>query len=263
MSLLRIKLTLNKGRQGIAIEKLVDIAKEAERFLEYFSKDMQLNRSDWIAENFKNGSVAFDVLYAGEAPDAVVLNSTKALKQIANPRTDVDDLSYGISKETFLQFAKIASPVEVDDAVGVGLYNGSNRPKTFMLTKQRYIQIEKQVLQRVEQYGGFQGTITALFKGAQSTLWITEKLSNKRVVCTYPPAYYKKIVKLLEDRDCLVNVEGWMTIVNGEIEKLSIKILEPLETYRDGDIEKLFGSDPDFTGELSNEQFLEVIRGEA
>jgi hypothetical protein len=257
---LRIKFTLNKGRHGIAIEKLVDITKEAERFLEFFSKDMQLKKTDWIAERFKNGSVAFDAVYGGEAPDAVVQNGVKALKLIARPETDVDDLSFGLSTDTFLQFGKIACPVDVDDAVYIGIYDNGNRPKTFPLTKRRYIEIEKQVLQRVEQYGGFQGTITALFKGTQSTLWITERLTNKRIVCIYPPQYYKKIVKLLEDRDCLVNVEGRMTIVNGEIEKLLIKTLEPLETYREGDIEKLFGSDPEFTGSLSTEEFIEQIR---
>lgn len=266
MASIRVKIILNKGGVGIAVEKLSHIAKEAEKFIEGFSKDMHLGESNWIADRFRNGSVIFDLVYVGEASDAVIKKSQKALKLIANPKTTAQDLDYGVSKTTFLQFARMAAPVEVDEAIGVGVYNGSKRAQTFLLTKQRFVEIEKQILRRVEHYGSIRGTITALFKGnfkgkEQSTLWINDQLTNQRVVCTYPAHYYNKIVKLLEDRDGLVNAEGWMTLVNGEIEKLAIKTLEPLETYQKGDIEKLFGSDPDFTGGLSTEEFIEQIRG--
>lgn len=262
MPSLRIKIILNKGGVGIAVEKLAHITKEAEKFIECFSKDMQLDQGEWIAEKFRNGSVVFDLVYVGDAANSAIRTSEKALKLIANPKTDVQDLSYGISKHTFLQFAKMASPVEVDEAIGVGIYNGSNRAKTYLLTKQRFIEVEKQVLERVEQYGGIRGVITALFKGKDSTLWINDKLTNKRVVCTYPPHYYNKIVKLLEDRDSLVSAEGWMTVVNGKVEELAIKSLESLESYQKGDVEKLFGSDPDFTGGLSTDEFIKQIGNE-
>lgn len=262
MDSLRIKITLNKGRHGIAVEKLADIAKEAERFLECFSADMQLGKGDWIAEKFRNGSVIFDLVYAGEAENAALQTSVKALKHMADPKTKVEDLGFGLSKTTFLQFARMASPIETDDAIGIGIYNSRPRPKNYTLSKQRAIQIEKQIMQRVEQYGSVQGTITALFKGEKSTLWIVEKLTNRRIVCTYAPHLYKKIYTLLEDRDSLVNAEGWMTIINGEIEKLAIKTIDILEAYRDGDLEKLFGSDPDFTGDLTTEEYIDEIRRE-
>lgn len=261
MASLRIKITLNKGRQGISVEKLADIAKEAEKFLESFSKDMQLGDAEWIAEKFRNGSVSFDIVYIGEAPDTAIQKSGKILKQMADPKPTVGNLT-GVTKDTFLQFAKIAFPIEGDDAIGIGVYNGSKRPKTYTLSKQRAIEIEKEILQRAEQYGSVQGSITALFKGGQSTLWITERLTSKRIVCFYPPQYYKKIVSLLEDRDSLVNAEGWMTIINGEIKELRIKTLELLAVYHDGDIEKLFGADPDFTGGLTTGEYIDHIRDE-
>jgi hypothetical protein len=260
MTFLRIKFIFNKGRHGIPFGKLTDISKEVERFLDAFSKDMQLKDGEWIAEKFKNGSVETDVVCIGEFPDAVLLNSRKALTQLANPETSVNDLSYGLRNSTFLQFAKMAFPLEADDAIGIGIYNGSNRPKKYELSKQRALEIEKQVIQRTEQYGSVQGTITALFKGGQSTIHISENLTNKRIICFYPSHYYKKIIELLEERERIVNVEGWMTIINGEIDKLIIKTLEPLEIYREGDIEKMFGSDPDFTGNLSTDEFIDQMR---
>lgn len=258
---LRLKIELNKGRHGIPIEKLAKVAEEAEKFLGMFAADMNFGETQWIAENFHNGSVEYDVSCVGVASDMALRIGQRALAQLVDPKTTPDDLSFGIRRETFLQFARMASHVDADDAVGIGVYNGKPKPKMHALSKQRYLEIEKQVNQTVVQYGGVQGVITTLFKES-NILWIRELSTGERISCKFPVHYYNKIWKLLKAKDAIVNVEGWITHKNGVIDHLKIETIDESPEYLEGDLEKFFGADPNFTGGRSAGEHLDDIRGE-
>jgi len=77
MSGISLKIQLNKGRHGIAMQKLAQIAEETEKFLESLAEDLHLNKTEWIAENFENGSLVFEVHYAGSADPALVSQGKK------------------------------------------------------------------------------------------------------------------------------------------------------------------------------------------
>jgi len=66
----------------------------------------------------------------------------------------------------------------------------------------------------------------------------------------------------LETKDAVVNVEGWIKRKPGELDHLKIEIIDPSAEYREGDLEKFFGIDPDFTGDMSTEEYLNDLRGE-
>lgn len=261
MSQLRVKIELNKGRHGIPLHRLVEVAKEAEKFFEMFADDMHLSKGEWIAENFQNGSLGYDVNFVGEITEPVITTARKALKHITDPQTTPDDLSFGIRKETFLQLAKIASPIEADDLIGIGLYNGQPEPEMRELSKQRSLDIERQIVQTVVQYGGLQGVITALFKGS-FILWIVELSTGTRVSCNFPPHMYNKVWELLKARDAIVKVEGWITHKRGEIAHLDILSISEAAEYQEGDLEKFFGCDPHFTGNLNTAEYIDDLRGE-
>jgi hypothetical protein len=261
MTQLRVKIELNKGRHGIPIHKLAEIAEEEEKFFKMFSADIHLGSGEWIADNFKNGSLAYDISFVGEVTDAALRTGKKALDLITNPETMPDDLKLGIRKETFLQFAKIASPLEEDDFVCIGLYNGSPRPEMRELSKRRYLEIEKEITRTIEQYGGIQGVITAFFKES-NLFWVRALSTGERITCIFPPGMYTKAWKLLESKDAIINVEGWMTLKNGKIEHLKVTTLSQAVEYQEEDLERFFGCDPDFTGNLSTEEYIDDLRGE-
>jgi hypothetical protein len=261
MANFRVRIEMNKGRHGVPIHKLAKIAEEAEKFFKMFSADLGLGKSEWIADNFTNGSVGFDTNYVGQAPDPALLTGQKAFSQLTDPETSADDLSYGIRKETFLQFARIASPVDADDFVNIGLYNGRPEPEMRELTKQRSIQIEKEIIQTIEQYGGIQGIITALFK-ENNSFWIRELLTGEKYVCNFQAAQYNLVWHALEAKDAVLNVEGWKTIVNGEVKYMNVTSITPSPEYHDDDLEQFFGCDPNFTGNQSTEAFIDDLRGE-
>lgn len=261
MSQFRIKIELNKGRHGIPLQKLADFSREAEKFLEMFAEDVSLEKDGWIAENFKNGSLVYDVNYVGESSPQIIDTAHKAFDQILDERTTPDGLNFGIRKETFWQFAQVANHIGADDSVGIGLYRSESEFEMRELSKERSLEIKAQIKERVVEFGGIQGEITALIK-ASNHLWINDFATNSRVVCTFKGAMYNQVWQLLKSHDAVVNVEGWITRDNGRIVDFVIETSSSAVVYEEGDLEKLFGCDPDFTGDLSTEEHIEKLRGE-
>jgi hypothetical protein len=260
MSDIIFKLKLNKGRHGIVFHKLARIAEEAEKFLASFAEDVHLTKTDWVADTFRNGSLEFNLNYIGNENPAIMLNARRALAYITDPKTKPESLNHGISPKTFHQFARIANPLESDDSVGFGIPNDRGRFITRILTKERAVQIERETNQILEHYAGFQGSVTALFR--EGTFWLKDYISGKRIVCQFRPHLYSKIWKLLDENEELVNVEGWLVSKNGTPETLRVEHVNPSIGYEEGDLDKFFGCDPNFTGDLTTEQFLDELRGE-
>lgn len=255
-----LKIELNKGRRGIAMHKFAKIVEEAEKFLESFAEDVNLSKTEWLADSFENNSVDWQVHYAGIAEPSVLEFGKKALAHVINPETTFETLGYGLREKTLLHFAQMAHPLDIDDYVGVGTMNGHRDFDMKQLTKERAMWIEQQANRIIEEYAGFQGTITALFKDNNSC-WLKEYLTGNRVVCEFKPYLYSTIWKLLERREALVNVEGWY-LIKGNESRLRIEDIKELPDYQDGDIDKFFGCDKTFTDDKSTEEFLEELRGE-
>lgn len=262
MSRLKIKLELNKGRIGVPLERLVKVADEARKFLEMLTKDIELGDGQWIAERFTNNSLAFDNTYVGDATSRNLAIAQRALRHITDPKRTPDDLRFGIRRETLFQYGKMASPLPADDVLLVGLYKDADEPDEIRsLSKERFLEIERQVVERTTHYGGLQGLITALFK-AQNTIWVHDISTGARVVCQFASAEYDKIWELLKARDAIVNVEGWIRRKPGEVDHLKIETISPSAEYQEGDLEKFFGLDPHFTGDLSTDDYADDLRGD-
>lgn len=56
--------------------------------------------------------------------------------------------------------------------------------------------------------------------------------------------------------------ESVQTYNNEDHDGIIIAEFRALPEYREGDLEKYFGADPDFTGGLSTEEYLNRVRGE-
>lgn len=255
-----LKLELNKGRRGIVLHKLVKVIEETEKFLESFADDLNLNKTEWLAEKFDNGSVNWQNLYLGDAEPKQIIYGKEALATILSPQSDFETVSgFDISQKTFLQFAKIAAPLDVDEFIGVGSMNGNGFVMQ-ELSKKRAAQIQNDISRSFEEYAGFQGTITALFKDNNS-FWLKDYLTNNRIVCEFAPSQYSAIWSFLEKREVLVNVEGWYHVKDNE-SRLKITDISELPQYEEGDIEEFFGCDKGFTGDLTTAEYIDQIRGD-
>lgn len=262
MSSVKIKVVLNKGRQGVPIKRLVRVADEARKFLEMFAQDVGLGDGEWIAEHFTNNSVGYDGTFIGETDTRAINNAQQALRHITDPQRTPDDLRYGLTRETFYQYGRIASPIPEGDVVSIGIYSEKPKPEMRDLSRGRYLEIERQIVERLRQYGGVKGIITAVFRVA-NTIWVHELSTGSKVVCEFEADKYDEIWKLLETRDTVVNVEGWITRKPGDDPRLRISTITEAIEYQDGDLQKFFGLDPDFTGDMTTEEYMDDLRGES
>jgi hypothetical protein len=262
MSELKIKLEINKGRKGVPLKRLIKVADETRKFLEMLGKDIGLGEGEWIAERFKNGSAVYDNTFIGETTTAKLHLAQQALEHVTDPRRTPDDLAFGIRRDTFFQFGRMAASLPSDDVLFIGLYGKKKRPQRRILTKERFLEIERAVVERTRHYGGLQGVITALFKGT-NTIWVRDLSTGDKFVCSFRTDQYDRVWELFGPRDAVVNVEGWITHKPGEDSHLEIETITPSAEYQEGDLEKFFGIDPDFTGDASTEEYLDDLRGES
>jgi hypothetical protein len=259
MAELKIKLEMNKGRKGVPLKRLIKISDETRKFLEMFAKDLGLDEGEWIAERFQNGSAAFDNTFIGETTSHDLEIAQKALDHITSPERTPDDLAFGFRRETFFQYGRIAASLPSDDVVFIGLYNGKTTPRMRPLSKERFLEIERAITDRTTHYGGLQGVITALFKGA-NTIWVRDLSTGAKIVCEFDASEYDRIWKLAGPKDAVVNVEGWIAHKPGEDSHLKISTIAPSTEYREGDLEKFFGIDPDFTADMPTTDYLDDLR---
>lgn len=260
MADVRLKVILNKGREGIPAHKLAEFAKEIDKFLRMFSSDLQIEKPEWVAERFKNGSLMYENRLVTSLPNERRVIARKALEQITSPKTKADMLSYGIRHQTYGQFAKIVAPADNDEAVVFGIYTDKGTFSKRILNKKRAEIIEKQVKQRINRYCGYRGTISAFYPGSNK-VHITEKTTGQVINCVFTSALYPHIIKALNKQNTVVNVEGWLRQeISEDSAYLYIEHLSEMPIYQQGDLEKFFGCDPDFTGEFSTEEYLNEIR---
>ena len=244
------------------IERLVKVADEARKFLDMLSADVELGKGEWIAEKFTDGSCIFDSAFVGDVTNRAIAIAQKAVIHLSDPSCTVDNLAYGIRRETFYQFGRMAAPLPLDDAVFIGVYTDDKpEPEMRELSKERFFEIEREIVEKTTRYGSLRGVITALFKGG-NTIWVRDLTTREKIVCSFSAARYCEIWKLLESKDAVVNVEGWITQKPGEESHLTIETIKPAAEYQAGDLEKFFGIDPTFTGGMSTEDYLEALRGE-
>lgn len=268
MSQLRLRIELNRGGQGISMDKLAEITTETERFLRMIVEDISKQATGkWIARDFQNNSVDFTAAYVSETmtPDQIQ-ECRQALAYTIDEKTDIASFSSKIRRSTLLQYAKIAKPIEPDEAVYFGIFDLDSERVTehHVLSKERAVEIEQrlQLTDRIQYDGSAQGTIIALFKGTNPHFRLRELYSDEWFPCYFSYKLYDKVIHALENADAIVHVAG--TILASRTERrpisMQVKRIENAEPYLDGDLEKFVGCAPHATGDLSTEEFIDLIR---
>jgi hypothetical protein len=157
---------------------------------------------------------------------------------------------------------KMASHLPPNEVMFIGLYDrDENRPEMRPLTRARFEEIERLIVERTSHYGGVQGHIIALFKSV-NTIWLHDISTRSKVVCKFEGEKYNDVWELLKQKDAIVSVEGWITDRPGRESHLKIASIRAANEYQEGDLEKFFGLDPEITGELSTSEYLDLIRGD-
>jgi hypothetical protein len=268
MAKLKLRVEMNKGRKGIPLGKLARITQETLEFLRMAYTDAELpgDPEGWFAYNFRNDSVDFDCECYRDIEADDVKRANSVFRAIMTNDVQGDILKHKVKPSTRRQYSKIAVPIDPDEKVTFGLFiNGDTEPgERHDLTKRTAHDIEVELPPAADYYGEIQGTIHSLYKDDKPKRIKVRELSTQNLVdCFFEDSLYKSVIQVLEDRDGVVFVEGFVreNMANGIVESVQARAFRLAPQFDESKFNSLIGSAPSLTGKLTTEEFVERFRG--
>lgn len=269
MAQIKLRIEMNKGRTGAPLEKLGDIARQIEKFLRALSADLNLEvkKGEWLAVNFKNGSVSYDAAFQNEVSESTFRHFNRCVEFI----TDFDPESEGsnglVSDATLLEYGKLGDHIDPDEVIGIGLYTATSRvPKKWRQINYRKASSVRQAMETpVRSYGSIQGILHAWFKEATHPYFqIREFSSDQLVKCLYDSTLYPIIVEAVRERSAVIHATGYMKLDRAKraVDEMLVEKIDRVEPLSESEFKALFGIAPDATGTVTTEQFISNVRGD-
>ncbi len=261
----RIRVTLNKGRKGVPLEKLAAIAEETAKFLTDLGEDLGTSgENGWVADNFANGSVVFD-LEDPTIPEQESDRWRRGLRAVmANDFGDAE-INLLITRTTRQQYAAIGRVIDADEVVEFGVYrNGTSAGiESYVLVRQPEEPADIGPI-NYTYFGEIQGVVHALFKEAKNPrLSIRELATRELVDCYFSTSLYADAVEVLRDPDAIVFVEGDVTesAESGRVVKIEVKHFKVAPRFDLAEFENMIGKFPGaLTGGRPTSQVMDDFR---
>jgi hypothetical protein len=265
MPLLRIKMVLNEGGEGVPLAQLTDIAEEAEKFLRYLAEDAGINvkRGEWLARNFRNRSVRFDVEREATVAIEAVKEFNRKFEYVDLVRSEKRPLNGEVRHRTLLQYTKIAKALGPHEKIAFGLYRvddtESDRPYKYApLTKRDAEILSSYLSEEITYRGSVHGAIHDV---GVAELWFhLRRFGTEDLIrCEFRELLYDDVIEACERRHSLVYVHGLITArrVDREITKVRAEQIKVGPRLTEEQYQSFFGAYPNYTGEISSEDFTE------
>lgn len=271
MATLRIRLEVKgdppgePGRRGLPLTTLASLADEAQKLVRTVGKDASLGDGYWLASNFVEGSLGFDVEFIGEADDEQVRHYNQAMAATVSYRPNGHGAvaPRGVSTDAIVQYAKVAEAIDIGQKLKVAVYEQPEAPTWFELTKQESVRLLETLQTHVDYHGMVQGIIHSLYKESHPPHFDLRELSTERLVrCYYTQGQYPRVVKALKARDAVVLVSGQIRAsrVTRRIEGLQVDRVDVAPRLTREEATRLVGVAPDMTGSLTTSAFIDRQR---
>lgn len=271
MAQIKLRIELNKGRTGAPLDKLGDIARQMDRFLQSLATDLRLSirTGEWLAVNFKNGSVSWDAAYQTEVSDAELRHFNECIEFVTDYDPETEGTNGLISDATLLEFGRIGERIDPDEIIGVGIYPTDAQRKRLRWRRIEYrgaSRIRRAIETPIQSYGSIQGEMHSLVKGAADPYFqIREFASTQLIRCYYKTDLYADIYRALEHRNAVVHATGYMHLDRSRraVQEMRVERLDKVEPLTEDEFLSLFGAAPDITGDMSTNDFISQIREDA
>lgn len=272
MTLLRVRMVLNEGGEGVPLSQLTDIAEEAEKFLRYLAEDSGINvrRNEWLARNFDNRSVRFDIEREPSISIELANEFNRKFEYVDRVKSERRALNGEVKHRTLVQYARIAKALGPHEKMAFGLYRteGEQPYRHLPLTKREAEMLGSFLSEEVTYRGSIQGIIHDI--GIEELWFHLRKLPRDDSVrgdlvrCDFKESLYQEVHDASSRRHARVYVHGLITArrVDREVTKMvaeKLKVAPPLSEDR---YREFFGADPNYTGLVASEEFIERGRYE-
>jgi hypothetical protein len=264
----RIRIELNRGRVGMPLGKLADVMKDTVRFLESLSDDLQIADADgrWLAEKFENNSVDFDLRLHRHLTPLQHSQLRSGLRSCFSPQHRDPMVGLLISEKTRHRFADLAKEASPGDPYFFGLYQQDSEEileELFPIDSATVSELAAAAYGYSTAYGEVQGIVYSFVKEAKQPHLTLRELSTQHLVkCYFTPEQYAAAVELLTEREAVVFVEGETTqdTAKNQVTSIQVASFRLAPEFSLDALRAWAGSFPDFTGSLSTEAHLDLIR---
>lgn len=266
MAQIKLRIEMNKGRSGAPMEKLGEIAKQMERFLRSLALDMKMDvkRGEWLALNFRNGSVSWDAAFQVDVPESKLRQFNQSVEFVTDYDPDAEGINGLVSDNTLLEYGRLGERIDPDEAIGLGIYSPERKRLKWRRVEYRKASRIRQAMEApLNTYGSVQGVLHSLLKEAPQPLFnLREAATDRLVKCFYKSDMYPAIIDALRFRSAVVHVSGAMRLDRAArtVDEIKVERLDRVEELSDDEFTSLFGMSPTMTGSLSTKQFIDSVR---
>lgn len=269
MAKIRVRLELNKGRTGAPLAKLGRIAEQADKFLSSLASDCDIDAKpgEWLAVNFRNGSVSYDAEFQGEVNEAAAEIYSKSLMFVVDFDPDIEGTNGVVKSRSLLEYSKIGSLIDPDEVIGIGIYHpGSDKPKWRRISYNNASRIRAQLETPLPGYGSVQGIVHAWYKESRDPYFSVRELSTDTLVrCHYSPSLYADVARVVQERNTVIVAEGAISYDRASRAPIDIRAerIMPVAMLSGAEFERFFGSVPGYTGDLTTDEYIDSLREDA
>ncbi len=167
---------------------------------------------EWLAVNFKDGSVEFDAEFQGDADPGSMQIFSRNLEFLADYDSETEGLNMAISPMTALEYARIGYLIEPDEEIGLGIYGvNAKAPKWRKITYRSSVMLKREFETPISSYGAVQGILHAWFKEAREPNFQLRELSTDAFVKVfYLAPLYPDVARAVQQRTTMLMVSGNM-----------------------------------------------------
>lgn len=264
MDHLKFRVELNKGKPGISLQKLENVAKNMLVFLSDFSKDIGIERyhKDWFATNFENNSVDFDVANFNVRDQETINKSRHSLRKYFSGEL-MNESDGDFKPETYENFSNILNTISEEEEIRFGVYdNGSEIPSEWY--NHRGINKPKKIKKNFVYLGEIQGTSYSFIKGKQPyEMTIKDSIYNHSIKCTFDRSLYEKAAETFFNKDgSFVFISGkiYENIETSKIEKIEATDFTLAPKFNKELYDRNIGHHPNLTGDKNTQEYMDEIR---
>ena len=221
-------------------------------------------QADWIATDFKSGSLSFNVESTGTTDEEQVVKFRHAVSDISGYEPQRQRPPAGVRNETIVQFAKIPTVVDAGESLRLGIFsNGSPTPEWVPMTKQHAAAVIEYFEDRIEYQGMVHGIVHSLYKESEPPYFDVRDISTGELVkCLFSPDLYKRVVVMLTQKDAIVMVSGMIRARRSDrrIDEMRVERMDAAPSLSDGQFQRFFGCAPNLTGGKSTTRHIGRLR---
>lgn len=261
MARIKVRFSINKGRHGAPMAKLGRISEQAEKFLRSLAADCDIatRPGEWLAANFKNGSVEYDAELPDDMNAGVVQIFSRCIEALADYDPETEGLNLGVSSTTALEYARIGSLIDPDELVGIGIYPArGGKPKWRNITYSATSAIRRQIETPIPAHGAAQGILHAWFKEAREPNFQLRELATDALIrVLYPPTMYQAVADAVRERTTMLMVSGNMLFdrATRQATELRADRIQKIRMLSTAEFEEFFGSAPEFESDDALETY--------